>query len=236
MSKKISILIFLSVIKCYSKNDDTTLTYKKEIWAEAGHSTSAFFQKYNGVNINNYGVSSFRIGYNHKRLGFYIDKFSFAEYHIPYKKGIAPKGYLYLRNYIMFNLGLKYRFYNNKLRCNIEPYILLSYRKYGTENIYVDQNKILYPVITYYNHFFYYENSFGFGLGINLKKNIYRNLYTSIGIQYNHFDKKIPYSRDRYGVKEYNDMIRNYKISNDFLTGYINIGYTFQFPDKYKSK
>lgn len=223
----ISILIFLSHISVFSRNYDSTSSLKKEIYVETGHSTSAFIQNYNGAKINNYGLSCFKIGYNNKRIGYFIDKFSFGEYNIPYEDGIAPKGYTTLRNYVMFNIGAKYRFNNSKFKLNIEPFLLLSYRKYGTDEFYIDQNKIVYPVISYYSHFFYYEQSAGLGFGINFNKKIYKNLNFSFGLQYNHFYEKIKYDGDRYNSQQYNDMIRNYKISNDFLTTYLNIGYKF---------
>lgn len=232
MNKVVFIVVLsTNTLFCNAKNKDTSFIYKKELYAEVGHSTSAFIENFKSIKLNEYGLSMLRLGYNYKRFGICIDEFRYAEYNLPYNGEVAPRGYMVGRNYKMFNLGIKYRIYSPKFKLLMEPSVMFSRRPEGTEDVYIDQNKLLLPIITYYSYSFGY-NSYGLGFGLNFKKEIFKGVHSSLGVQYNYFSEKVDYPVERYSDKDYNEYIRNYKINKNVVTAYLTLGYTFQIRNK----
>ena len=215
------LFILLSTNILYSYSQQSTIEKEKPfLTVEVGSSTSTFFENYTGnrFNPNEWLLATAKLAYYKNKLSCFLDFKIYLENHPTSGiAGIKP-GYIASREYEIVNWGVGYVFQLKKLKLFVEPSIMLSTRPYGHERVVVEPN-YFHPGS--YRTIAYSYESLGFGFGINIRKPIYKKLFISLEVQYNHF-----FETKKSNVKdEYDEFDKTYNVNRNMITPSLKLGY-----------
>jgi hypothetical protein len=190
---KIVLIVLLNLIifgfKTMSCQTNPAIKKQSGLMMELGMSSSIYLENYDDREllrneyVQGFSPSFLRIGYFRNRISVFTDIKYYSAYTItPSERtrqnpNIYHPGYRIRRYYRMHEIGLAYSCYSRKLRLSIEPSVSLSYRN-AREN----KSGFLECVIPTFSY-----KSYGYGLGLNLRKHILKNLYVGLEVRYNYF-------------------------------------------------
>ncbi|MFM9944929.1 MAG: hypothetical protein ACKVQB_06815 [Bacteroidia bacterium] len=231
---RIFVLIILLICPwVYSFSTDKPGSSKNKshsINIEVGHSTSMFINTdidaFTGNvfagHVKFYEPTFYKLNFQYtKHLTVSFDYKSY--YYMTWPYDINRQGYVWLLGYHAFDLSAGYLMTSKNKIFRLEPYISLSARPSGTENVFVARG----GAFTETRDHLYDYNSLGFGLGLNGQAVLWKHLTLGCEIQYNYYFEKNKL-RSRLDT-EFEEFGKNYKVNRQMLTPIFKLGYLFNF-------
>ena len=223
--KAILLIIFLFSFQFIFGQD--SITWKKsKINIELGTLSSVFFSNHTGKRFNrnqnnDYHLSYIKLGFSKKRMTVFFDVMEYYEINetgsTPQNPVIVDSSFILGREYLVLNLGFSYSFFVKKLKLLIEPCAMISHRR-GEERLASWLRTGHLPMITYHQSIYKYE-SYGLGLGLNLRKPIFKGLYIGASGYFQHFFQERKVIQERYNT---------YKYNKTMFSPMLKIGYEFK--------